>query len=176
MANDHITQTERLTLRRLRLGDDRFILELVNDPQFLRNIGDRGVRNLHDARKYLQHGPLASYEEHGFGLFMVERRPDGLPIGICGLLKRPTLEDVDVGFALLPAFHGQGYATEAAAATLHWGRQHLGLERVIAITSPDNVASARVLEKIGLRFDRMIRLAEDGEEVRLFVPEAPWTN
>lgn len=173
MANDLITQTARLTLRRLHLGDAPFILELVNDPQFLRNIGDRGVRNLDDARRYLESGPLASYEEHGFGLFLMERRTDTVPIGICGLLKRPTLEDADVGFALLPAFHGRGYATEAAEATLKWGRQHLGLDRVVAITSPDNVASARVLEKIGLRFDRMIRLAEDGEDVRFFVSRDP---
>lgn len=165
-----ILQTDRLTLRRLDLEDAPFIVELLNDPDFLRFIGDRGVRNPDDARKYLRTGPMASYREHGFGLFMTQLRDSATPIGICGLLRRPTLPDVDVGFAFLPAFRNQGYASESAAAVIDWGRQSLGLERIIAITSPDNTGSARVLERIGLRSAGLTRLAGEGTDVRLFVP------
>lgn len=166
-----ILQTERLTLRHLELDDAPFIVELLNDPDFLHFIGDRGVRNVEDARDYLRTGPLASYRQHGFGLFMAQLRHCGTAIGICGLLRRPTLPDADVGFALLPAFRGQGYASEAAAATLHWGYREVELRRIIAITSPGNLGSARVLEKIGLRAAGTTRLDGESAEVCLYVPD-----
>ncbi len=166
-----ILETERLTLRHLNLDDAPFIVKLLNDPDFLHFIGDRGVRNLEDAEHYLQNGPMASYRQHGFGLFMTQLRHCGTAIGICGLLRRLTLPDVDVGFALLPAFRGQGYASEAAAATVCWGRRELGLQRIIAITSPDNLGSARVLEKIGLRFAGLTRLDGESVDTCLFVPD-----
>ena len=163
-----VLETERLVLRRLCSDDAEFILELLNQPSFLRYIGDKGVRNTDDAIRYIQTGPQASYERFGFGLYLVELKESGVSIGMCGLLKRDSLPDVDVGFAFLPAHWSQGYAFEAAAAVMTYGREVLGLRRIVAITSLDNVASIKLLEKIGLRFERLIKLAEDQPEVRLF--------
>lgn len=163
-----ILETERLILRRLTIDDAEFILELLNDASFLRYIGDKGVRNIDDAVRYLNTGPIASYERFGFGLYLVELKTSGEPIGMCGLLKRDTLPHVDVGFAFLPTFWSQGYAFESAAAVMAFGREALGLRRIVAITSPENQASISLLEKIGLRFERMIKLGEDQSEVRLF--------
>jgi RimJ/RimL family protein N-acetyltransferase len=168
-----VLETRRLILRRLEPGDAEFILALLNDPSFLRYIGDKGVRSLDDAREYIRTGPMASYERFGFGLFLTALREEGVPIGICGLLKRETLEDVDVGFAFLPRYWSQGYAFESASAVLAYGRKELGLRRIVAITSPDNTASMCVLEKLGLKFESMIRLTGDSPEVRLFASEAP---
>jgi RimJ/RimL family protein N-acetyltransferase len=163
-----VLQTERLVLRRLSSGDSEFILQLLNQPSFLQYIGDKGVRNNDDAINYIQTGPVASYERFGFGLYLVELKDTAVPIGICGLLKRDTLPDVDVGFAFLPDYWSRGYAFEAARAVMNYGKEVLGLRRIVAITSLDNEASIRLLEKIGLKFERLIKLAEDQPEVRLF--------
>lgn len=163
-------ETERLVLRRLTPEDAPFILHLVNEPGFLRFVGDKGVRDLAGAENYIRTGPMASYAQHGFGLWLVLLKADGTPAGMCGLLKRPVLEDVDVGFAFLAELNGRGYASEAAAACLRHGRTTLGLKRIVAITAPDNLASGRVLEKIGLRFDRMIDVPGYSESSRFFVP------
>lgn len=163
-----LLETERLVLRRLQTDDAEFIVELLNQPSFLRYIGDKEVRNIADAVQYIQTGPLASYERFGFGLYLVELKENGESIGMCGLLKRDSLPDVDVGFAFLSSFWSQGYAFESAAAVMNYGREVLGLRRIVAITSPDNNASIRLLEKIGLRFEGMVRLASDQPEVRLF--------
>jgi len=165
-----IAETERLRLRPIDLEDAEFVLELVNDPSWLQFIGDKGVRTLEDARTYIASGPMAMYERLGFGLYVTERRTDGVPMGMCGLIKRDGLDDVDIGFAFLPRYWGRGYAHEAAAAVMDYGRNVVGLTRIVAITSPDNESSARLLEKLGLRFDRMIRLTEGAKEDRLFVP------
>jgi RimJ/RimL family protein N-acetyltransferase len=164
-----VLETERLVIRRLSADDAEFILALLNEPSFLRYIGDKGVRNIADAVRYIETGPLASYERFGFGSYLVELRESGVPIGMCGLIKRETLPDVDIGFAFLPGFWSRGYAFESAAAVLTYGRDVLGLRRIVAINSPDNDASARLLEKIGLRFERLIKLTDDQAEVRLFV-------
>jgi len=163
-----VLETARLTLRRLTEDDDDFILALVNDPSFIRFIGDRGVRTLEDARAYIRNGPAASYDTFGFGLFLTALRTDGTPIGICGLLKRGSLDDVDVGFAFLPPYCGQGYAFEAASAVLAYGRETWGLSRIVAVVQPDNAASIRLLEKLGMRFERMVTLNETGPELQLF--------
>lgn len=165
-----VLETPRLVLRRFAAADAPFVLELVNVPAFLRNIGDRGVRNLDDARAYIANGPVASYERHGFGLWHVALRGDGTPIGMCGLLKRDTLDDVDIGFAYLPAWWGQGYAREAAAAVMDYGRRELAIPRIVAIVSPDNAGSIRVLEHLGLRFDRKLQVNGDGRETALYSP------
>lgn len=165
-----IVETERLTLRRLTVDDAEFVFALLNEPSWLRFIGDKGVRTLEDARAYIENGPLAMYQRFGFGLYVTERRTDGVPMGMCGLIKRDGLDDVDIGFAFLPAYWGRGYAFEAAAAVMDYGRNVIGLTRIVAITAPDNESSARLLEKLGLRFDRMIRLSADAKEDRLFVP------
>jgi [ribosomal protein S5]-alanine N-acetyltransferase len=170
-------ETDRLRLRRLTLDDAPFILRLVNEPSWLRFIGDRGVRNLDEARQYITGGPMRLYEKYGFGLFLVERRDDGIPLGLCGLIKRDTLPDVDIGFAFLPEYWGQGYAREAAAATLRDAKTRHGLSRVVAITSLDNTASGRVLETIGMRFEGTLCLEAGSDEVRHYgTTEAFWTS
>ena len=163
-----VIETERLLLRRLSDDDAEFIVDLLNQPSFLRYIGDKEVRNNADAVRYIQSGPIASYERFGFGLNLVEVKKTGVSIGICGLLKRDSLPDIDIGFAFLPDFWSQGFASEAASAVMTYGREVLGLKRIVAITSLDNDASIRLLEKIGLRFEGMIKPAEDQPEVRLF--------
>jgi len=167
-----VLETERLVLRKISVDDAEFIIELLNQPSFLRYIGDKEVRNAADAVRYIETGPLASYQRFGFGLYLVELKEPEVSIGICGLLKRDSLPDVDVGFAFLPSYWSQGYAFEAASAVITYGRDVLGLQRIIAITSLDNSASMRLLEKIGLRFERLIKLSEDEPEVRLFGSKA----
>jgi RimJ/RimL family protein N-acetyltransferase len=162
-----ILETNRLALRRLTLEDAEFILDLLNQPSFLQFIGDKGVRTIDDARNYILTGPIASYERFGFGLYLAELKTTRAAIGMCGLLKRETLDDVDIGFAFLPQYWRQGYAFESASAVMAYGRDVLGLDRVVAITSPDNEASIKVLNKLGLKFERMIRLSEDAPAVKL---------
>jgi RimJ/RimL family protein N-acetyltransferase len=169
MTGDIVLETERLTLRRMTPADAPFLRALLNEPSFLRFIGDRGVRTDDDARAYVADGPAASYAEHGFGLYLVTLREDGTPIGICGLLRRPTLDAADLGYAFLPAHRSRGYARESASAVVAYARRDLGLDRLLAITSPDNDASIRVLEALGFRFDRLTRLSEGAPEVKLFV-------
>lgn len=166
-----VLETERLVLRRMTADDAEFILRLVNEPSFIRYVGDKGVRGLADAVQYIQAGPVASYERFGFGLYLVEFKEGGVPIGMCGLVKRDSLPDVDVGFAFLPEFWSKGYAFEAAAAVKAYGRDVLGISRLLAITNPDNESSIKLLEKIGLRFERMIRLSEDASEIKLFAAD-----
>jgi len=161
-------ETGRLTLRPIGLGDAPFILGLLNEPSFLLHIGDKGVRTEDDARRYIADGPLASYARFGFGLYMVTLRESGTLLGICGLLKRDWLEDVDLGFALLPPYWGRGYAFEAASAVLAHARGPLGLRRIVAITSLGNDPSIQLLGKLGFRFERVARFTEGGEELRLF--------
>ncbi len=149
-----------------------FILELLNDPSWLRFIGDKGVRTLDDARDYISKSLTAMYERLGFGLYLTELKDDGTPVGICGLIKRDSLADVDIGFAFLPEFRGAGYAYEAASAVMAYGERALGLNRIVAITSPDNYDSARLLEKLGFDFERMVKLSGDSEELKLFAFDA----
>jgi [ribosomal protein S5]-alanine N-acetyltransferase len=162
-----VIQTARLVLRQLEFNDAAFILELLNDAEFLRFIGDKGVTTLDDAREYIQKGPVDSYGRHGFGLYATCLH-DGTPIGICGLVKREGLADVDVGFAFLSRYRSKGYAVESAAAVLEHARRVLRMRRIVAISSPDNAASIAVLERIGLKFERTIRLAEHSPELKLF--------
>ena len=165
--------TERLTIRPFTLDDADFVVALLNDPGWLAHIGDRGVRDAEGARAYLAHGPLAAQARHGFALWAVERRDDpGTPIGMCGLIRREGLDDVDLGYAFLPAGRGQGFAREAAGAVLVHGFDRLGLPRIVAITSPGNVASGRVLEAIGLRFERRLRVPGHEEDSLLYAADA----
>jgi [ribosomal protein S5]-alanine N-acetyltransferase len=167
----NVLTTKRLTLRRLSPADAEFIVELLNDPAFLRFIGDKAVRSVDDARRYILDGPVASYERYGFGLWLVVLKETGFSIGICGLLKRESLPDVDIGFAFLPAYRSRGYAFESASAVLDYGRTELGLKRVVAITNRDNAGSIRVLEKMGMRFERMITISEGEPEIQLLATE-----
>jgi len=163
-----VLETDRLRLRTLLVEDADFILRLLNEPSFIQNIGDKGVRTRDDARSYILNGPIASYEKFGFGLWLVEIKESGESIGMCGLLKRDALEHVDIGYALVPEFWSRGYALESASAVLEHAGSTLGLKRVVAITNPDNQSSIRVLEKIGFRFEKMVRLSENTPEIKLF--------
>jgi RimJ/RimL family protein N-acetyltransferase len=165
-----VIDTARLNLRELGVHDAPFILQLLNEGGFLRFIGDKGVRTLANAREYILNGPCDSYRRFGFGLYLVSLRHDGTPVGICGLVKREALPDVDVGFAFLERHWSKGYASESASAVLEYARLTLGLRRIVAITAVENAASMAVLEKIGLKLERRIRLVEDGPELNLFGP------
>lgn len=161
-------ETERLILRPLSVDDAAFMLVLLNEPSYIQNIGDRKVRTLEGARVHITKGPLASYISNGFGLYLVTLKETSEPIGICGLIKRDTLEDVDIGYAYLPKFWSKGYAVESALAMKEFARGEIGLKRIVGITNPDNWASIRVLEKIGMNFEKMVRLSQDDIELKLF--------
>ena len=163
-----VLETDRLTLRWLTADDSAFILELLNDPGWLQFVGDKGVHTLEEARGYLLKGPIDMYRRLGFGLYLTELKESGVPIGICGLIKRDGLEDVDVGFAFLPQFRTKGYAYESASAVMVYGKDVLKLERIVAVTSPENHNAARLLGKLGLRFERMVTLGTGGAEMKLF--------
>lgn len=165
-------KTARLALRPFTLDDAPFIVELLNDPGWLRFIGDRKVRTADDARRYLTHGPIAHAAKHGFALAAVALQNDAASIGMCGLIRREGLDDVDLGYALLPAYRGRGYAREAAAAWLACGFEDFGLQRIVAITSVDNAASGKVLEAIGMRFERRLRVAGHDEDSLLYAAQA----
>lgn len=163
-----ILDTERLILRQFTTDDALLILKLLNEPSFIQNIGDRQVRTIEDACSYLVNGPLASYSKNGFGLWLVVLKETAEPIGMCGLIKRDNLKDVDIGYALLPHFWSKGYAVEAAQAVKAYAKDVIGLKRIVAITDPANEGSIRVLEKIGMRFESMVRLSPDDIELKLF--------
>ena len=163
----NILETKRLTLRQFTSDDATFILELLNEPSFIQNIGDRGARSVSDAIKYIETGPVASYARNGFGLYLVELKESGESIGMCGLIKREALADVDIGYAFLPKFWSKGYAVESALAVKEQARS-LELKHLVAITDPSNIGSIRVLEKIGLTFEKMIKLSSDDIEHKLF--------
>ena len=160
-------------MRGLTFDDAPFIVTLLNDPAFIRNIGDRGVRTEADAREYLTAGPLASYARHGFGLCAVEPAGGGAPMGICGLLRREELPAPELGFAFLPEYRSRGYAYEAALAVKSDAHARLGLPTLLAIVSPINDPSIRVLEKLGFAYQRMFRLAGEGSDLKLFAAHAP---
>lgn len=166
-----VLTTARLTLSPLTPEDAPFVLELVNDRAWLRFIGDRGVRTLAQARAYIENGSVQSFARHGFGSFLVRLAATGTPLGVCGLYRRDYLPGPDVGFALLPAFTGQGYAYEAAAAVMTHGRTVLGLTSLLAICSPDNAASVKLLGKLGLRFDHTIRAPAGNEDLLVFTTD-----
>jgi RimJ/RimL family protein N-acetyltransferase len=166
-----IIETERLVLRKLTVDDAAFMLDLLNQPSFIQFIGDRGVRTLDDARKIILMRYIDTYERVGFGVYLTLLKEGSVPIGICGLIKRDGLDDVDVGYAFLPQYWSRGYASESASAVLVYARNTLGIKRILGITTPDNKSSIRVLEKAGLKFERMVRLTEDEPELKLFASE-----
>lgn len=166
-----VIETARLRLRTFTPDDAAFVHALVNDPDWLRFIGDRGVRTLDDARRYIENGPVAMMAREGFGLWVVERRADGTPIGMCGLIRRDGLNDVDIGFAFLAPFRGQGFAKEAAEGTLRHAHDVLGMSRLIALTSPDNVRSIALLTALGFAFERTREL-KPGDVVNVYGREA----
>jgi len=163
-----VLQTKRLNLSYLTFDDTEFIIGLLNDPSFVRYIGDKGVRTTEDAHEYFQTGPLQSYEAHGYGLFRTALRDGGAPIGMCGLLQRDYLDDPDIGFALLPEYCSKGYAFEAAQGVLEWGRDSLGIRRIVGLVDARNRRSVSLLEKLGLEFDKSFRVDGDDRETSLY--------
>ena len=153
-----ILETERLTLRKLTTEDAAFVLEMLNDPGFIKNVADRGVRTIADAIAYIEQKHLPHYAQFGFGFYLMELKGGSLPIGMCGLMKRETRDDVDIGYSVLERFAGRGYAFEAASAVLHYGREVLRIPRIVGLTAPDNTVSIRLLEKLGLRYAGMVDL------------------
>lgn len=163
-----VLETQRLVLRHFTPDDDAFTLSLVNDPDFVRFVGDRGLRTFRQARDYLTDGPLDSYEAHGFGGYVVQLR-DGTPVGMCGLLKRDQLDAPDLGFAFLAEHRGKGYALESAIAVLEYERATHGLDRVLAIVSRENTRSIALLEKLGFtEEDEGIRFGDEGPELAVY--------
>jgi RimJ/RimL family protein N-acetyltransferase len=165
----NVAETERLRVRWLNADDGEFIFALLNQPSWIQYIGDKDIKTLEDALRYIENGPVAMYKRMGFGLYLIELRESGEPIGMCGLIKREALEDVDLGFAFLPTFWRKGYAFEAAAAVMCYGRKALGLRRIVAILSQDNDRSSRLLEKLGFSFEGVVRLQPTDEDLKLYV-------
>jgi RimJ/RimL family protein N-acetyltransferase len=167
-----ILYTDRLILREYTLDDAPFMLRLVNEPSWLRYIGDRNVHSIEDAENYLTNGPIQSYLQYGFGFCIVLLKSSCTPIGVCGFARRPFLDDPDFGYAFLPEYTGQGYAFEITAATMEYGREILGLRKIVAYTTKDNQRSIHLLQKLGFRYERPIDV--DGNELSLYVNETVW--
>jgi RimJ/RimL family protein N-acetyltransferase len=163
-----IIETERLKICQLSTEDSEFIIKLLNSPGWLKFIGNKNVKTKSDAENYIINGPVKSYEENGFGLCLLKLKKKNIPVGMCGLIKRDSLEDIDIGFALLPEYEGNGYAYESASALLHHAKTDLGIKKVVAITDKDNINSIKLLEKAGLTFEKNILLKGEVEEVLLF--------
>lgn len=158
-----IVTTERLSLRECTPGDAAFILKLLNTESWIRYIGDRNVHTLSDAEAYLQNGPISSYRQHGYGLWLASLKDGDIPVGMCGIIKRDTLDHPDIGFAFLPEYTRQGMAFECAAATVQFAFEHLGLPELWAITLPENHHSIRLLERIGMSLQEEIPWAQTNE-------------
>jgi RimJ/RimL family protein N-acetyltransferase len=161
-------ETERLYLRRITLDDADLMLAIWNDPSFVRNVGDRGIHTIEQARDAVRSGPLQLFASFGYGPFAVVRKSDGERAGVCGLFKREILEYPDIGFALLPGYRGMGLAREASSAVVTHARDDLGLEEIAAIVSPENGPSIALIEKLGLSFAGMITMPGDDKEICLY--------
>ncbi|MBT1705674.1 GNAT family N-acetyltransferase [Chryseosolibacter indicus] len=164
----YILKTERLLLRKLTTGDSDFIIRLVNTEGWIKYIGDRNIKTHEQALTYLNNGPIKSYHENGFGLWLVELKDDHIPIGICGILKRKELEHADIGFAFLPEFTGNGYALEISKAVLRYTRETFKLETISAITLPNNKNSIRLLEKLGMQFVKELSFPNQEDMLLLY--------
>lgn len=165
--------TDRLVIRRMSAADAEFMLLLLNEPSWLRFIGDRGVKTVEDAKNYIERGPVDMYARLGYGFCVVESRESARPMGVCGLAKRDYLDGVDIGFAFLPQHWGHGYAYEAAAAVLQYAQGELGLTRVLATTRADNASSQKLLQKLGLRYERLIAHPEGDRDLHLYATPDP---
>lgn len=164
----NILETERLILRRFTVDDTAFIIELLNTEGWIKYIGDRNVKTTDQARTYLENGPLKSYRNNEFGLALVELKTGHVPIGMCGLVKRDYLEDPDIGFAFLPNYHGQGYASEIVKKTIDYAFAELQKEKLLAITLPENQSSIRLLEKVGFTYSYNFVRSDTKEELCLY--------
>lgn len=164
-------ETDRTILSEMTENDAEFILSLLNQPSFIKNIGDRNVRTIEQAREYIETRFTSSYRQFGFGFWKIELKENCMPIGICGFVKRDYLTDADVGFALLPQYEKCGFGFETAGAVMRYGRETLNFKRVLAITSQNNEASGKLLEKLGLKFEKLIEVPHDPEKLKLFAAD-----
>lgn len=168
--------TERLRLREVYLSDAEFMLQLTNEPGWLRFIGDKNISSVEDAETYINESIVSSYQKNGFGIWLVELTGSDssqtVPIGTCGLINRPTLQAIDLGFAFLASYSGHGYAFEAAQAVICYAKNTAELARLLAITLPDNERSIKLLNKLGFNNKGFIKLANaegtDTETLLLF--------
>ena len=163
-----VIKTQRLILRKFTLDDAAFMLKLLNTPTWLRFIGDRNVKTLEEAEQYLLNGNIRSYQEYGFGFYVVVIKETQESIGICGIVKREGLEDVDIGFAFFEQFMGKGYGYESSSAVLNYALNDLKIKRIVAIVDPENVVSIALIKKIGMQFEKMIQLSHKDTELMLF--------
>ena len=164
-----VIETERLIVRHLNNGDAQFMFELLNDPGWIKFIGNRNIHTVNDAKNHIRDKYISSYKKHGYGLYLVEEKETLLPLGVCGLINRPEIEDIDKGFAFLPQYAGNGYAYEASRAVLNYGYQHLKLDRIVAITIPENTRSINLLKKLGMKIEGYVNFQGD-KKCLLFVP------
>ncbi len=166
-----LLETERLVLREITTDDAEFMFQLMNDVSWLRFIGDRNIKSIEVAEKYIVNKLRPSYEKFGFGFYLTSLKENDAPIGVCGLIKRPSLEHVDVGFAFMPEFRNKGYGYESSVAILDYAKDELGIDYIVAITDLDNIASIKLLEKLGLKFEKIMQLDGEKKQCRLFVPK-----
>jgi RimJ/RimL family protein N-acetyltransferase len=171
-----VLETGRLCMRHFDRADAPFILELLNEPSWLQHIGDKGIKTLSDAERYTQEGTVTMYARRGFGLYLVELAGSGESVGMCGLIKRDTLEDVDLGFAFLSRFCGNGYAYESAAAVMAYAKLRLGIDRIVAITSRNNQTSIKLLHKLGFTLERSSSATGGGQDLMLYPIASPSSN
>ena len=169
----NILETERLTLRPITLDDAPLVLAVMSDPDFVRYVSDRGLRTPADAARYITEKMLPGFEQNGFGMCGVRLKESGTPIGTCGVFKRNPADDAEIGFAFLPGFRGRGFALEAAAAVMNYARDVQKLTRIVAATKPANAGSIKLLEKLGMRFERMIFDEASQSEMKLFAKDSP---
>ena len=167
-GSDFRLQTRRLSLRWITLADAELMLAVWNDPAFIEHVGDRGIRSLQQAQETLQQGAFELYAQYGYGPYRVALAADDTGIGICGLFRREGFDEPDIGYSILPAYCGRGYAFEAASAVLEYARTTLGLARVTAFIAPANAPSIGLAGKLGLRYERMARLSADDADVGLY--------
>ncbi len=165
-----ILRTSRLYLSKINKKDAPFLYQLMNDPDWILNIGDRQINKLEDAEKFIANRFIKSYKKNGFGFYILRLIDDDNPIGICGLIKRDGLDHVDIGYALMPKFRGNGYAFEATKVVYAYGVNHFKLDKIVAIVNPGNKKSEQILEKLGLQFEKMITLPNETKEIQLFSP------
>ncbi len=163
-----ILQTERLVIKEATLDDGAFFFRLLNSPNWIEFIGDRGINSEEDAIQYIQESLIESYVNLGFGLFKMILRENNKPIGICGFLKRDYLDHPDIGFAILPKYERMGYTLEAAHSLKDYGENQLGLNPILAITTSKNVGSQQLLNKIGLKYIKIVKPSQDGEDLMLY--------
>jgi RimJ/RimL family protein N-acetyltransferase len=171
-----MAETERLRVRPMAVSDAPFVYRLLNEPSWLQNIGDRGVRSIADAESYIESKVIPMYTLMGFGMCVAESKADAVPLGMCGLVRREALPAPDIGFALVPEYWGKGYAREAAMAVMHHAGQQLGLDRLLAIVTPSNVRSCRVLESLGFMHEGVFRASPHDKELKLYAVTLPATR